>query len=237
MGYTHYWRRKKEFDVGAFARVVEDFKKVRAAVGPMVPLAGFDGEGDAEVTPDVICFNGVRECGHGGRNLGIAWPADDAKGVAAGASEGAAVADASPLATALTEAFGENHVATAANTGARNATGDSDVGGTWFAGCKLNARTCDGDCSHESFQFPRVWTDLPGWKREDAKDGLYFEFTKTAYKPYDLLVCAALVIADHHLKAAIRVSSDGTLNQWADARALCQAVLGYGQDFDFRDDD
>ena len=71
MGYTHYWRRKKEFDVGAFARVVEDFKKVRAAVGPMVPLAGFDGEGDAEVTPDVICFNGVRECeGGGGRCVG-----------------------------------------------------------------------------------------------------------------------------------------------------------------------
>lgn len=234
-GYTQYWYRSQEFDRAAFAKVVEDFQKVRTAVGALVPLAGVDGTGDPDLTPEMICFNGVRACGHEDRNLGIAWPADQAAGVGLTTRPGTPVGDASAQHTVLARAFGADKVATTAKVDARNATGDSDVAGTWFAGCKLQTRTCDGDCSHESFHFPRVLTDIPAWKRLEG--GKYFACTKTAYKPYDLLVTAALLIADHHLKDAIRVSSDGDAAQWADTRALCQEILGYGQDFAFKEEE
>ena len=105
---------------------------------------------------------------------------------------------------------------------------DGDVGGVWFAGLQLNTRTCDGDCSHESFCLPRVLT-LDEWRKPER--GKYFEFCKTAYKPYDLAVTACLIIAKHHLGGAIFVKSDGELDAWKDSMALCQKMLGYGEDF------
>jgi len=108
---------------------------------------------------------------------------------------------------------------------------------TWFAGAVLNKRACDGDCSHETFYFPlelpeRSW----GWQQHDKKTNLLFNFTKTAFKPYDLAVNIFLIIAKHYLKDRIRVSSDGTLNNWLDATQICHKFLGYGYDFKLGDD-
>ncbi len=111
--------------------------------------------------------------------------------------------------------------------------------GTWFAGATLNTRACGGRCSHESFNLPRVYEprQYPGGEVEEPKeDGLYFDFCKTAYKPYDLAVIAALTIAKHHLGDSIKVSSDGDTDQWTDGLWLCQQVLGYGGDMEFNDD-
>jgi len=110
----------------------------------------------------------------------------------------------------------------------QRASGDSDVGSIWFAGRQLRTRTCDGDCSHESFWLPRG-REVRDWERPER--GLYFDCCKTAYKPYDLAVQVCLVIAAHHLGAEIAVSSDGSMEEWQDATALCQAVLGYGRAF------
>ena len=92
----------------------------------------------------------------------------------------------------------------------------------------MGTRTCGGDCSHESFYLPRVY-------KPDAHDqlrgGKFFGFTKTAYKPYDLAVNAALIIAKHHLGGAVVVRSDGELEHWKDGMALCQQILGYGNEF------
>jgi len=108
------------------------------------------------------------------------------------------------------------------------APGQDTTSGTWFAGALLRQRTCGGDCSHESFVLERILK--PGeWQKPEA--GKYFEFCKTAYKPYDLAVTAALIIAQHHLGNLIVVSSDGEEQHWFDAKQLCQMELGYGMDF------
>ena len=102
--------------------------------------------------------------------------------------------------------------------------------GNWFGGAQLSARTCGGDCSHESFCLYRVEEPKP------YLDGKMFGFCKTAYKPYDLLVTACLIVAKHHLGNGIRVSSDGESRDWEDARRLCQQVLGYGSEFQLNED-
>jgi len=63
---------------------------------------------------------------------------------------------------------------------------------------------------------------------EPTEHGLFFDFCKTAFKPYDLAVQVCLVIAAHHLDA-FTVTSDGSMDEWQDAIAVCQEVLGYGR--------
>jgi len=78
-----------------------------------------------------------------------------------------------------------------------------------------------GPYGHEAFRLLHIG-ERPG------RDGRCFEFCKTACKPYDLAVTACLVIAKHHLGDDIEVASDGSSEDWRDAKTLCQAVLGYG---------
>jgi hypothetical protein len=52
-------------------------------------------------------------------------------------------------------------------------------------------------------------------------------FCKTAHRPYDILVCCALIIL-HHYMPEFKVSSDGGPEEWEPAVSLCQRVLGYG---------
>jgi hypothetical protein len=106
--------------------------------------------------------------------------------------------------------------------------------GTWFAGALLSQRTCDGDCSHETFRI-RQYARRQPW---EPKGEALFAFCKTAYKPYDILVTGCLIIAQHYFPCQVRISSDGESKDWEDARRLCQHVLGYGAEFVLpRDDD
>ena len=100
--------------------------------------------------------------------------------------------------------------------------------GRWFAGAEIQTRACEGDCSHETFALIRTYTPKT-W--ETPEKGLYFEFCKTAFKPYDVAVTAALVIAKHYLGDRLTVRSDGTLTHWQDAMMLCQIELNYGLGF------
>ncbi len=112
---------------------------------------------------------------------------------------------------------------------------NSDVDGAWFAGAKLTARTCGGDCSHETLAlFQKL---KPESYQEPQEDGKYFEFCKTAYKPYDVIVNVVLIIAKHHLGGAITISSDGQSKDWDDGRFITQKILGYGADFKLDGDD
>lgn len=98
---------------------------------------------------------------------------------------------------------------------------------SWLAGAMLERRECDGDCSHESFHIDvDVGEDV--YKTDEDE---YFAFTKTAFKPYDVVVTGCLIVLDHYFKDQVRVSSDGGDREWEDARRLCQHVLGYGEDF------
>ena len=103
------------------------------------------------------------------------------------------------------------------------------VSGAWFGGATLNERACGGDCSHESMTLRRVFKPGSYESLDDA--GRVFYFCKTAYKPYDFAVVALLVIAKHHLKDDIKVSSDGTDNDWADVKLFVQHHLGYGLEY------
>ena len=58
-----------------------------------------------------------------------------------------------------------------------------------------------------------------------------FSYCKTEKLPYDLGVKCALVILKHYLGDQIRVMSDGTDEEWQDAKQLCLSCLGYGADF------
>ena len=95
----------------------------------------------------------------------------------------------------------------------REARGIGDNAGV---GGSLPYRTCNGNCSYESVWFKRVERDGTG-------------FCKTAFRPDDLAVTAFLVIAKHHLGALLTVETDGEPAHWANAFALCQAGLGFGE--------
>ena len=75
----------------------------------------------------------------------------------------------------------------------------------------------DGENAHESFIFP----DFP----EQAG------FCKTARKPYDLAVTAALIILKHHLRESLTIGSDEATAHFRPAMNLCQEILGYGEEF------
>ncbi|MGI4757765.1 MAG: hypothetical protein ACRYGF_13050 [Janthinobacterium lividum] len=102
---------------------------------------------------------------------------------------------------------------------ARNAIG---IGNNIGMGSTLPYRTCNGDCSYETFRFDR---SIPSeWMDED---GIYSTYCKTAFRPYDLAVTAFLLIAKHHLGKDFRIFSDGAPTQWQDAHLLCLEELGY----------
>lgn len=197
-----------------------------------IKLAGCDGSGYPEITDEMINFNGLEKCGHEHRNLGIAWPADNASGVCFAYQKGESVSKQTTLLAAIQSAgfsVGEPEPL---------ALGDSDVSGEWYAGCKLLTRTCGGDCSHEPLYLPlkldKEDIEFKERVRKQNTKKMYFEFCKTAYKPYDLAVICALIIARHHLGSKyIMVRSDGNRDKWADGRQLCQIALGYGEDFHF----
>lgn len=103
--------------------------------------------------------------------------------------------------------------------------------GAWGAGAQIEKRQCDGDCSHESFHFDRDRGEAQKWEKPEG--GLYGDFCKTAFKPYDLAVITFLIIAKHHLGDALKVASDGEDQHWFDGKMLCQIVLGYGLEYQF----
>jgi hypothetical protein len=79
---------------------------------------------------------------------------------------------------------------------------------------------------HETFRLNRVMPDLTTqpWRVEAGKTD-YFASCKTAQKPYDILVCAVLLIAKHVAPTAIDYSSDGDKEEWRGAELLANKTL------------
>lgn len=69
-----------------------------------------------------------------------------------------------------------------------------------------------GDNGHETFVL--------------NKDPIRFQFCKTARKPYDQVVCACLIVAAKHAPDAIKVSSDGSPEEWQPGLTLVTAACG-----------
>lgn len=202
MGYTHYYQTLEKYDKKEFLKVSTDFKKMVPILEHLgVKLANGHGENYPIISPKEIIFNGLSNCGHKDRDLGITWASKTAKGVSK-----------NDISTKLYEI----------------------TKGSWFAGATLETRVCGGNCSHETFclELNRKLDPRLDQLIEKTNPKLYFSFTKTAYKPYDLAVNVCLIIAKHHFKENIKVSSDGEKNNWIEGMQLCQKFLGYGDNFD-----
>ena len=52
-----------------------------------------------------------------------------------------------------------------------------------------------------------------------------FDFTKTAYKPYDMVVTASLILLKKELGAGVVIHSDGGLPDWQSGALLYEAVF------------
>lgn len=81
---------------------------------------------------------------------------------------------------------------------------------------KLSATNVDfngtGENAHEPFVFP---------------DRNSFNFCKTAWKPYDEVVTACLIVARDHFPASVlEISSDGSWADWSRGAALYSSVFG-----------
>jgi len=60
MGYTHYWRRPAAIPQETMRAIVDDFGRfVRPLDDAGVRLCGGNGEDAAQITPDVVSFNGL----------------------------------------------------------------------------------------------------------------------------------------------------------------------------------
>jgi len=69
-----------------------------------------------------------------------------------------------------------------------------------------------GEQGHETFYFSQ---------RQDG-----FAFCKTAYKPYDAVVTATLLVAKKHFGDKLEVTSDGSWDEWMAGRDLYRDVFG-----------
>jgi hypothetical protein len=84
----------------------------------------------------------------------------------------------------------------------------------------------EGDLSHESLYIPRVMCEEDKKFSSTSKDGLRFGFTKTARKPYDTMVCLALISMKRWFMHKVRVSSDGDIEDWKPALDLYRKLTG-----------
>ena len=71
-----------------------------------------------------------------------------------------------------------------------------------------------GEMGHETFCL----------EREKENDG--FDFCKTHRKPYDLVVCAVLIVVHTHAPGWRNINSDGDLQDWVPALHWVREVLG-----------
>ena len=60
-----------------------------------------------------------------------------------------------------------------------------------------------------------------------------FEFCKTRREPYDLVVCAVLLLCQYHAPGALVISSDGDLSDWSEAIDWVKRTLAYKLDTGF----
>ena len=102
-------------------------------------------------------------------------------------------------------------------------------GDFYGVGVTVRHRCCNGSCSFETFSFERLKQVRP--YDEADENGLYGEYVKTGFRPYDIAVTALLLISKHYVRHQFVVHSDGADAQWSDARRICQRVLGYGDWF------
>jgi len=85
-----------------------------------------------------------------------------------------------------------------------------------------NAHTPDGrDLAHETFYWEGIPT-IQEWRKDEPT---YFDFCKTARKPYDAVITAILIRAKKIYGECVKVSSDGDWSEWQTGRDLYERVF------------
>lgn len=90
-----------------------------------------------------------------------------------------------------------------------------------FNGCEKN------DMGHETFtlQVDNSKEFKEKQKYKLVKENLMFDCVKTAYKPYDIMVCLSLLRLKHHFPEC-QISSDGNNNDWEEPIELYKKIFG-----------
>ena len=78
------------------------------------------------------------------------------------------------------------------------------------------------DLAHETFYWAGIPTQSE-WRKDEPD---FFEFCKTAYKPYDAVVTAILIRAKSIYGSCVRISSDGEWSEWQAGRDMYEAIFG-----------
>lgn len=102
-------------------------------------------------------------------------------------------------------------------------------GEPWFSGPFLNTRSCGGECAGGAFIVDREFM-VRAWDRPNAAG--YMCICETDFKPYDLVVTAALIRLKEHLGSEIVISSDGHETGFEDAKRLCRELFGWASNFE-----
>ena len=89
---------------------------------------------------------------------------------------------------------------------------------------EVSGALAPNDLAHESF----IWEGIPSiseWRKDEPET---FDFCKTAYKPYDVVVGAILIRAKHIYGYCVSISSDGDWESihWTFCSDLYQRVFG-----------
>ena len=94
----------------------------------------------------------------------------------------------------------------------------------------------EGDIGHETFYIAQTFQSH--YTQYDASQKKVFAFCKTANKPYDVAVCACLIIFKYWFPD-IDVSSDGTMQDWMPAIENVRSIFGedYVSNFSFDKDE
>lgn len=96
----------------------------------------------------------------------------------------------------------------------------------WFNGVGKDSHetlAIDRDDSHKIADGGRM---ADYYKEMWENRGSIFGFTKTAHKPYDLLVTATLILYKHHFGDAVEISGDGGPEGYEDGLKLVNETLG-----------
>lgn len=105
-----------------------------------------------------------------------------------------------------------------------NGEGEPDFTEFYFSiNGDAEAFTSDGrDLAHESFYWAGI-PSQPEWRKDEPD---FFEFCKTAMKPYDAVVTAILIRAKTIYGSCVRISSDGDWHEWQAGRDMYETIFG-----------
>tara|TARA_B100002049_G_scaffold216394_1_gene182295 strand:- start:1414 stop:1986 length:573 start_codon:yes stop_codon:yes gene_type:complete len=95
-----------------------------------------------------------------------------------------------------------------------------------FNGCEPADGGGEADLGHETMLLERTCTP-EDWQEDAFKSGEgIFNFCKTARKPYDLLVCALLLVCENEAPGCWTIRSDGDWSEWKQAINLVNEIYG-----------